>query len=341
MSGERSRPNWVAQKKYEAIEYWDQEARQRIREGKYVRGFGNWSMKQLAKAHSESWAGLALDIASLGSGGLLVKGVQSGARAIRGAKAVQTAKTIMEIERSLKPIREADGILRPLSSTSTRVLEGVGKAAGTIEKIAPKFVQPLTVAGQKIVAPRRALKAVSLIARGIKTEYNPSQMGGRSKPNVPRTSQPQFPPNKSAIDPWSKKPYKSVLEVGPNTPLNPKYHWVFPPEIVTHSRPFKTPFDTKENKSSLPRFPSPMQSSSSNFLRDLYESGSKSRISQSPPLAGYKMLPGTVYSDFYTKKSYRVDNFGNHVMTGSYTAQSPPANTLRNMWEKGNRSRPF
>jgi hypothetical protein len=44
--------------------------------------------------------------------------------------------------------------------------------------------------------------------------------------------------NKSRpIDPFSGKPYRSVLEVSPHTPLDPKYHWIFPPEVITHSRP--------------------------------------------------------------------------------------------------------
>ena len=39
------------------------------------------------------------------------------------------------------------------------------------------------------------------------------------------------------IDPFSKKPSRSVLEVKPQMPLDPKYHWVFPPEKITRSRP--------------------------------------------------------------------------------------------------------
>ena len=142
MSGERSRPNWVAQKKYEALDYWDQEAQARIKEGKYVRAFGNWTMKQLAKAHSESWAGLAFDVASLGSGGLMVKGVQAGARAIKGARVLQ----------------------------STESLRSVARAAAAIEKTAPKFIKPLTAAGTGIVTPRRVVKAVSLTSRSTRTE---------------------------------------------------------------------------------------------------------------------------------------------------------------------------
>jgi len=346
MSKERSQPNFVAQKKYEAIDYWDKEARQRVRQGKYLRGFGNWMMKQLAKAHSESWAGLALDVLSLGSGGLMVKGVQGGARAIKGLKAIKSANTMMEIDRTLRPVRASYGIFRPLAKTRHQVLEGIGKAAEKIENIAPKFIKPLKVTGKAIVTPRRGLKAISLLGREVTTEIglNKRQEGRKTNipiPNVTKTQTnmnfPRFggshvrpyisafdinrlkqptlsyqsqqeimrkgiyvpgvwglevgrrksgfninkihqPPiskpleqeimkkgvyvpgvwgmeinhsrplsspfnrtwsktftKSRPIDPYSFKPRRSVLEVGPNTPLNPKYHWVFPPDIVTRS----------------------------------------------------------------------------------------------------------
>jgi len=215
MGDERSRPNWVAQKKYEAIDYWDQEAKQRIKEGKHVRAFGNWAMMQLAKLHAESPAGLALDVASLGTGGLLVKGVQGTARMVKGAKAIQSAKTLVEIDRTLKPVRAAAGITRPLVTTKHKVLEGIGKAAATVEDVAPKFIQPVAVAGQKTLTPRRALKTVSKAVMGAKTE---SKLGGGGAGG-------------STVAPLTTKPMRSVLEVGPNTPLDPKFHWVFPAEV--------------------------------------------------------------------------------------------------------------
>jgi hypothetical protein len=182
----------VAQKKYEAIDYWDQEARQRIKEGKHVRAFGNWAMMQLAKLHAESPAGLALDVASLGTGGLMVKGVQGAARMVKGAKAVQSART-------------------------------VGRVAAAVEETVPKFIKPITVAGQQIVTPRRALKVASKAVMGARTE-NKLGGGGAGGP---------------AFDPLTKKPLRSVLEVGPDTPLDPKVHWVFPAEVITRSRPQK------------------------------------------------------------------------------------------------------
>lgn len=229
MGDERSRPNWVAQKKYEAIDYWDQEAKQRIKEGKHVRAFGNWAMMQLAKLHAESPAGLALDVASLGTGGLLVKGVQGTARMVKGAKAIQSAKTLVEIDRTLKPVRAAAGITRPLVTTKHKVLEGIGKAAATVEDVAPKFIQPVAVAGQKTLTPRRALKTVSKAVMGAKTE---SKLGGGGAGG-------------STVAPLTTKPMRSVLEVGPNTPLDPKVHWVFPAEVVTRSRPQKPPVAPK------------------------------------------------------------------------------------------------
>ncbi len=212
MSDERSRPNFVAQKKYEAIEFWDKEAKQRIKEGKYIRAFGNWTMKQLAKAHSESWAGLALDVLSLGSGGLLVKTVQKGAQAIRGAKAVQSANTIMEIDRTLKPVREAYGFTRPLAKSSDRVLSSIGNAAKTIESVSPKFIAPITSGGTKIASPRRLLKAGSLIGRGTKTELGLKQVKEGNKLNV-------------------------------RPPFQVQTTTTFPPEIIRRSKQYKPAFD--------------------------------------------------------------------------------------------------
>lgn len=72
---QRSRPtNAVARAKFEAIEDWDRWATAEINKGHYIRGFGAWTAKQLAKAAPESWPELALDVASLGSGGLASKG---------------------------------------------------------------------------------------------------------------------------------------------------------------------------------------------------------------------------------------------------------------------------
>ena len=88
-------------RKQEAIAEHDKAARQLIKEGKTFRAFGRWVAMQLAKAHSESKAGLALDVASVGSGKLLVKGVQGAARVVKGAKAVRGANTMMEIDRKL------------------------------------------------------------------------------------------------------------------------------------------------------------------------------------------------------------------------------------------------
>jgi len=215
MSGERSRPNFVAQKKYEAIEYWDREAKGRIKEGKYLRGFGNWAMMQLAKAHSESWVGLALDVVPIGGivkgTSLAVKGVVKGAQAIKGAKAVKSANTIVEIDRSLRPVREAYGLKRPLAKTSDQVLSGVGKAAETIEGIAPKYIAPVTLGGTKIASPRSLLKASSLITRGIKTEVGLKQA-------------------------------KEVRKPGTTASVQPSTKRIFPPTIMTPSRPSK-PFD--------------------------------------------------------------------------------------------------
>jgi hypothetical protein len=48
--------------------------------------------------------------------------------------------------------------------------------------------------------------------------------------------------NKSRpMDPYSGKPRRSVLEVNAHTPLDPNYHWEFPPEVITHSRPIPNP----------------------------------------------------------------------------------------------------
>lgn len=157
-------------RKYEAIQFWDREATQRIKEGRYVRAFGNWTMMQLAKAHAESRTGLALDVLSLGSGGLLVKGVQSGARAVKGARMIKTARTMKEIDSVLKPIREGVGLTKPLAKTRHTVLAHIGRAAEAVETAAPKFIQPFSVAGTRIVTPRRALKVASKLSKGIGTE---------------------------------------------------------------------------------------------------------------------------------------------------------------------------
>ena len=172
MSGERSRPNWVAQKKHEAIDYWDREAQARIKEGKYLRGFGNWTMKQLAKAHAESWGGLALDVASLGTGGLMVKGAQATARAVIGAKVIQGAESLRSIH----------------------------KAATLVETTAPKWIDPLAVGGTQIVTPRRGIKAVSLITRDVRTEM------GMGKAEIISPPQTRYQGAVQTSNPLTKRP---------------------------------------------------------------------------------------------------------------------------------------
>jgi hypothetical protein len=239
MPEERSRPNWFTRaclwletparaaaqtvagqvadpkaRKHEAIAYWDREAKQLIKQDKLGRAFAAWTTKQLAKAHAESKFGLAMDVLSFGSGKLLVKGIQKGARVVQGVKTIRTGHT-----------------------TVVKVLESVSKAAKTIEEIAPKYIQPVTVRGREIVTPRRAVKALSKIGKGVSTHLGGKLVSGKrdpisvSVPEVITRSRHQQPSVvvKPLIDSIAKKPIRSVLDVKPKTALKA-------PQLITRSQ---------------------------------------------------------------------------------------------------------
>jgi hypothetical protein len=101
------------------------------------------------------------------------------------------------------------------------------------------------------------------------TRYSRPTIGGLEPPGIPKMKNRQTlkPPDAGTIlresKNWQKikrhvpplgthnpkpvkilrhfKPEKSVLKVKPNAPLDPKYHWKFPPTIINRSRPSPPP----------------------------------------------------------------------------------------------------
>jgi hypothetical protein len=58
-----------------------------------------------------------------------------------------------------------------MANTQTKVLAATGTAASVVEKTAPKWIEPIVVAGQKTgLSPRRAVKTVSKIVQGVSTQ---------------------------------------------------------------------------------------------------------------------------------------------------------------------------
>ena len=172
-------------RKYEAIDYWDRKASRGAREGKILAPAFNWTMKQLAKAHAESRAGLALDIASLGTGALSRRAVAGGARAVGGTRAVRQATATVHSWRSFPYARAALG---GKPSVATERLARLGRAAKTVRTTAPKFCEPVKVGGANIVSPRRALKALSKASTGVRTDLGPNRnLATRSRPGTSST----------------------------------------------------------------------------------------------------------------------------------------------------------
>jgi hypothetical protein len=191
--------NVVARKKREAVNFWDGLASDQCRKGNILPCVGAWVAKQLAKGAPESPVGLAGDLLTFGSGGLLVKGATRGVQALKATR---------------------------LAQQSARAIQLLGAA----EKLVPKFNQYLRLTnGTKLVTPRRALKAVTVTTRGLlSSPAKPSQQGARlAVPPLVSQLGRQLPQPGSTIR-GSAKPVAKPLSqlqligraLGPSKPLN-------------------------------------------------------------------------------------------------------------------------
>jgi hypothetical protein len=169
--------NAVAKAKQFAIQQWDEIAQRQVRRGNYIRGFGAWTLKQAAKASSESWLGLGFDVASLGTGAIVSGGLKAVAatRAVTGARiAVNSERLLQEAITAKRVIAAGQGaqravsvgqgaVLLPEVSKVTRAIAAAGKGLNSAEAFAKAWGARNSVLG----VSRRVAKWVK---QGVSTE---------------------------------------------------------------------------------------------------------------------------------------------------------------------------
>ena len=359
----RSRPNAVARAKYEAIDYWDRKARAQIRKDNYGLAFGAWTMKQLAKLHSESWGGLALDVATLGTGGLgvraakgAVKGAQAGVRTIKALKPIQKARAVGAAERYLQESAKAGEILvygtgkgryvkaagkwgkvpEPTGIVYNVINKIIPKAEGGLaraEKLIPKYIEPITIKGRKIVTPRRAVKAGGLAYRGVKTERNVNSMKAtrlpdmRARPSNPYNIRLETVSTAPSKPPKAQLPKLRTIRMGNYqagmSPVRSEIGDFFKSKYMDKVRKYNPPFP--EHK---PNVPPPYKHVTSKPASGV-GTGSRPfnwKSNAIPP----KHLQSTFMPDRPGQPGWGLE-----------VRRSRPTNSLRNMWQQGNRFSPL